>query len=151
MAIVLISYATRTGQTQNIADLIAEGIRFTGNDAKVINAGQIQKEADLESYDAYVFGSATYHGEMMPAMKQLLFVAAKVKLAGKVGGAFGAFGWSGEASDRIYETMEHILQLEMIGGPLRLKSATVQCGMQMAQDYGREMGKRLSGKVPHSI
>jgi flavorubredoxin len=146
MAKVLIAYATRTGQTQNIADLIAEGIRFTGNEAKVTNATQIQKEPDLDGYDGYVFGSATYHGEMMPAMKQLLFIAAKAQLSGKVGGAFGAFGWSGEASDRIYETMKHILQLDMVGGSLRLKSSTIQGGMQMAQDYGRQIGKKVTDK-----
>jgi flavorubredoxin len=143
MAKVLIAYATRTGQTQSIADLIAEGIRFTGTDAKVVNATQLQKEDDLGGYDAYVFGSATYHGEMMPAMKQLLFLCAKANLAGKVGGSFGAFGWSGEAADRIYDTMQNIFNMSMIGTPLRLKSASLQGGMQMAQDYGREIGKKI--------
>jgi len=146
MAKVLVAYATRTGQTQSIAELIAEGIRFSGNDAKVVNASQLQKEADLEGHEGYVFGSATYHGEMMPAMKQLLFIAAKADIAGKVGGAFGAFGWSGEAPNRVYETMQHVFGLDMVGGPLRLKSSSIQGGMQMAQDYGREIGKKLSGK-----
>jgi len=144
MAKVLIAYATRTGQTQGIADLIAEGIRFTGADAKVVNATQLQKEEEIGGYEAYVFGSATYHGEMMPAMKQLLFVCAKANLAGKVGGAFGAFGWSGEAADRIYDTMLNVFNMDMVGSPLRLKSATLQGGIQMAQDYGREIGKKIA-------
>jgi len=146
MAKVLIGYTTRTGQTQSIADLIAEGVRFTGADAKVVNATQLQKEEDLAGYEAYVFGSATYHGEMMPAMKQLLFLCAKAGFAGKVGGAFGAFGWSGEAADRIYDTMLNVFNMDMIGGPLRLKSAMLQGGMQMAQDYGREIGKKIGEK-----
>jgi len=144
MAKVLIAYATRTGQTQGIADLIAEGIRFIGADAKVVNATQLQKEEEIGGYEAYVFGSATYHGEMMPAMKQLLFVCAKANLAGKVGGAFGAFGWSGEAADRIYDTMLNVFNMDMVGSPLRLKSATLQGGIQMAQDYGREIGKKIA-------
>ncbi|MGA8831396.1 MAG: flavodoxin domain-containing protein [Desulfomonilaceae bacterium] len=146
MAKALLVFATRSGQTQNIADLIAEGIRFTGVEAKVIFATQLTKQGELEGYDAYVFGSATYHGEMMQAMKTLLFLAAKLDLDGKVGGSFGAFGWSGEAPDRIYDTMQNILKMDMIGGPLRLKSAVIQGGMQMAQDYGREIGKKISGK-----
>lgn len=146
MATALIVFATRAGQTQNIADLIAEGMRFTGMDAKVVHATQLTKQEDLEGYDAYVLGSATYHGEMMQAMKTLLFLAAKLNLEGKAGGAFGAFGWSGEAPDRIYDTMENILKMDMVGGPLRLKSAAIQGGMQMAQDYGREIGKKVTGK-----
>ncbi len=146
MAKALLVFATRSGQTQNIADLIAEGIRFTGVEAKVISATQLTKQEELEGYDAYVFGSATYHGEMMQAMKTLLFLAARLDLDGKVGGSFGAFGWSGEAPDRIYDTMQNILKMDMIGGPLRLKSAVIQGGMQMAQDYGREIGKKINGK-----
>ncbi len=146
MAKALIVFATRSGQTENIADLIAEGIRFTGVDAKIISATQLTKQEDLEGYDAYVFGSATYHGEMMQAMKTLLFLAAKLDLESKAGGSFGAFGWSGEASDRIYDTMQNILKMDMVGGPLRLKSAVIQGGMQMAQDYGREIGKKITGK-----
>jgi len=141
---VLVVYATRTGSTENIAELIAEGIRFSGADAKVVNANEIKNETDLEGYDAYVFGSATYHGEMMQGMKTLLFFAEKINLEGKPGGAFGAFGWSGEASYRIYETMENIFKLDMVSGPLRLKSSGLEGGKQMAQDYGREVGKKLA-------
>jgi NAD(P)H dehydrogenase (quinone) len=142
----LIVCASRTGQTQSIGDLIAEGIRFTGGEATVVDANGVKKEEDLEGYDAYVFGSATYHGAMMQSMKTLLFLAAKLDLKGKIGGSFGAFGWSGEAPDRIYDTMENILQMTMVGTPLRLKSSLIQGGLQMAQDYGREIGKRMGGK-----
>lgn len=142
----LVVFTTRTGQTQNIAEFIAEGLRFAGVDAKVANAAQVQNEDDLQGYDAYVFGSATYHGEMMQAMKTLLFLAAKLNLEGKVGGAFGAFGWSGEASDRIYETMENVFRMDMVGTPLRLKSSTLQGGSRMAQDYGRAIGEKITGR-----
>ena len=143
MAKALIVYATRTGETQNIGDLVAEGVRFTGGEAKVVNANEIKKEEELEGYDAYVFGSATYHGDMIQGMKTLLFLAAKLNLEGKVGAAFGAFGWSGEANDRIFETMKHILKMDMVGDCLRLKNKNLGGGQQMAQDYGREVGKKL--------
>jgi len=144
MSKALIVYATRTGSTENIAELIAEGIRFTGAEAQVMNANEIKNETDLEGYDAYVFGSATYHGEMMQGMKKLLFLAEKINLEGKPGGAFGAYGWSGEASYRINDTMENIFKMDMVSGPLRLKSSGLEGGKQMAQDYGREIGKKLA-------
>jgi flavorubredoxin len=144
MAKALVVYSTRTGQTKDIAELVAEGIRFEGADAEVKNVTSIKKEPDLEGYEAYVFGSATFHGEMMQGMKTMLFLAEKLNLEGRVGASFGAFGWSGEAPDRIFETMAHIFKMNMVSGPLRLKSASLGGGIKMAQDYGREIGKKMS-------
>lgn len=144
MGKVLIVYATRTGQTEQIGNLIAEGIRFSGHEAVVVKVAEIKKETDLNGYDALVLGSPTYHGEMVPGMKTLLFVAEKAELEGKVGGAFGAFGWSGEAPDRIFDTMKNIFKMNMVSIPLRLKSANLGGGMKMAQDYGREIAEKLT-------
>jgi len=144
MAKALIVYASRAGATQKIADLIAEGIRISGAEAKVVNVASVKKEADLRGYDAYVFGSATYHGEMMQPMKTMLFLAEKTGLEGKAGGSFGAFGWSGEAPDRIFDTMKNVLNMKMAAGPLRLKSASLEGGIQMAQDYGREVYGKMA-------
>ncbi len=108
----LIVYTTRTGDTQRIAERIAEGIRFEGVEAEVADVSTIKKETDLNGYDGYVFGSPTYHGDMLQPMKTFLFLAEKADLEGKAGGAFGAFGWSGEAPDRIYRDHEKHLQDE---------------------------------------
>ena len=143
MAKTLIVYATRTGETEKIGNIIAEGIRFSGHEADVVKITEIKKEEDLKGYDAVVFGSPTYHGEMVQGMKTLLFMAEKAELEGKVGGAFGAFGWSGEAPDRIFETMKNIFKMKMVSIPLRLKSANLGGGLKMAQDYGREIGEKL--------
>jgi flavorubredoxin len=143
MGSVLIVYATRTGETEKIANLIAEGVRFSGNEATVKNIKEINSEADLQGYDGYAFGSATYHGDMMKNMKTLLFLAEKANLEGKAAGAFGAFGWSGEAPDRIFGTMENIFQMKMVNGPLRLKSSSLGGGVQMAQDYGKQIAGLL--------
>jgi flavorubredoxin len=143
MAKALVVYSTRTGETKDIAELIAEGLRMQGADATVVNASAVKKETDLDGYDAYVFGSATYHGEMMQSMKTMLFLAEKANIQGRVGGSFGAFGWSGEAPGRIYETMENIFKMNMAKGPLRLKSSSLGGGVQMAQEYGKEIGKKI--------
>jgi len=144
MAKILVVYATRTNSTREIAELVAEGVRFTGNEAVVVEAKEIKSETDLDGYDAYVFGSPTYHGEMLQSMKTFLFLAEKANLEGKVGGAFGAYGWSTEAHDRIYNTMKEIFKMDMTRGPLLLKSASLGGGVQMAHDYGKEIGSKLN-------
>jgi flavorubredoxin len=127
-----------------MAETIAEGIRFEGLEVEVVNISQIKDEKGLAGYDAYVFGSPTYHGEMIQPMKTFLFLAEKAGLSGKAGGAFGAFGWSGEAPERIYQTMKNIFNMNMVSDTLRLKSVTLGGGLQMAQDYGRQVGKKTN-------
>lgn len=139
---ILVVYATRTNETRDIAEYVAEGIRFEGSEAKVVTVTNIKNEKDLEGFDGYVFGSATYHGEMLQGMKTMLFLADKVDLAGKKGGSFGAYGWSGEAPGRIYDTMKNVFKMDMVSGPLLLKSSSLGGGVRMAQDYGRGMAKK---------
>jgi flavorubredoxin len=145
MAKALVVYATRSNQTQKIAELLAEGMRIKGMEVDLVNVNDFSaKGIDPEAYDALVLGSATYHGDMLQSMKTFLFAMEKPNLEGKVGGAFGAFGWSGEAPDRISDTMLHIFKMDMGPGPLRLKSATLGGGIKMAHEYGAEIAKRLT-------
>ena len=76
-------------------------------------------------------------------MKTFLFLAEKAGLAGKAGGSFGAFGWSGEAPDRIFQTMKNIFNMNLVSDALRLKSISLGGGVQMAQEYGRQVAKKL--------
>jgi flavorubredoxin len=135
----LLVAATRAGETEKIAQLIAEGIRISGHEAIVKKVNEIKSEEDLKGYDGYAFGSATYHGEMISSMKQLLFIAERAELNDKPGGSFGAFGWSGEAPGRIFETMEHIFKMKMVSDALRLKASYIGGGIQAAQDYGKNL------------
>lgn len=139
MGKVLIVYASRADETKKIADLIAEGVRISGHDAVIKKTGDIKTEEDLKGYDGYVFGSATYHGEMITSMKQILFIAERAELKDKIGGAFGAYGWSGEAPGRIFDTMANIYEMKMVSGPLMLKASWVQGGIQAAQAYGKSI------------
>ena len=146
MSKALIIYGTRTNQTKKIADLIAEGIRLEGLEATVVNVNEVEKNGiDPVSYQAIVLGAPTYHGEMLQSMKTYLFALEKLSLEGKVGGAFGSFGWSGEAPGRIYDTMKHIFKMDLVNGPLMLKSASLGGGIKMAQEYGTDIANKISG------
>ena len=56
---VLIGYASRFGSTRDIANRIASAVRTDGNDVDVCPVDEI---ADLDPYDAVVFGSGVYDG-----------------------------------------------------------------------------------------
>ncbi len=144
MGKILVVFATRSDETKGIANLIGEGVRMAGHEAEIKKINEIKNEEDLKGYDGYVFGSATYHGEMITSMKQLLFIAERAELKGKPGGAFGAYGWSGEAPGRIFDTMANIYGMNMaLAGPLMLKASWVEGGMKASQEYGKSIAAMI--------
>ena len=140
----LVAYSTRTKNTLKIGELIAEGIRSSGIEVDTIPVRDIEKAEDLESYDALAFGSATEGEDIQWAMEKMLKLAEEANLKGKVGGAFGAYGWSGEASEKIYAIMKNTFEIDMVRSFLRLKAEEIEDNKEEARDYGREIARKLT-------
>ena len=141
---VLVTYVSRTGNTEKMAEYIAEGIRFTGNTADLKKIPEVKDEKDLEGYEGYVFGCPTYHRDITGGMKTFLFIAEKINMVAKMGGAFGSYTHSGESAQMIYETMQHVFKMDMVDlGPLDLKEHIIDTpdGIRACQDYGKAVGQ----------
>jgi len=68
MAKVLIGYYSRTGNTEKMAEYIAEGVRLTGNTAELKKISEIKDEKDMGGYDGFIFGCPTYHRDITAGM-----------------------------------------------------------------------------------
>ena len=164
---VLVAYFSLTGNTEKMAEYIAEGVRFSGQQAVVKKISDIKSANDLADYDGYIFGSPTYHRDMAEPMKTFLFLAKKADLEGKLAGAFGSYTHSGDAPAIIFDTMQYVYKMEPFElGALNLKEAQlegtrggeqvprqyisgevygdVREGMRACQDYGRVFGEKVS-------
>jgi flavodoxin len=144
---VLVAYVSRTGKTEKMAEYIAEGIRFSGNEVVVKKISEIPNEKDMDGYDGYVFGCPTYHRDMTNGMKTFLFIAEKLNLVGKIGGAFGSYTHSGEAAPMVFDTMQYVFKMDMVDlGPLSLKEAILDKGdgTRACQDYGKAIGQKFN-------
>ncbi|MDZ7762440.1 MAG: flavodoxin domain-containing protein [Desulfovermiculus sp.] len=142
----LIAYVSRTGNTQTMAEYIAEGLRMTGHEVELKKVSEIKKPQDIQGYDAYIFGCPTYHRDMTQGMKQFLFLAKEAGLEGKFGGAFGSYTHSGDAAGIIYDTMENVYAMNMTDMGYFLiteKMIGTQEGTTACQDYGRAFGESL--------
>ena len=137
---ILVAYISRTGMTEKMANYIAEGIRMTGQQVDIRKISEINNEAQLSGYDAYLFGCPTYHRDMTGGMKNFLFLAQKANLTGKMGGAFCSYTHSGESGPMIFDTMLHVYKMDMVDlGALNLKEAAIDTGegVKACQDYGK--------------
>jgi flavorubredoxin len=144
---ILVAYVSRTGKTEKMAGFIAEGVRFAGIDVNLKKVSDIKNETEIEGYDGYIFGCPTYHRDITAGMKTFLFLAEKLNLVGKIGGAFGSYTHSGESAQMIYDTMQFVYKMDTVDlGGLNIKEAAIETpeGVKACQEYGKAIGGKLS-------
>lgn len=114
MAKILVFYYSRSGNTRQMAEAVAEGVRGTEAEVTVCDIKDCDVEQLIE-YDGIIAGSPTYYGIVAGALKDFFDRSVKFhgKLEGKVGGAFSSAGVFGGGSET---TVLSILQMMLVHG-----------------------------------
>ena len=91
MAKGIVIYYSRSGNTKEMARIIAESMNDAGLPTDCKSVDKVKAD-DLLAYDAIVVGSPTYYGHMAGPLKELFdeTVSFHGKLDGKVGAAFSS-------------------------------------------------------------
>ncbi len=114
MAKAIVLYYSRSGNTKQMAELIAEAMNKADlpTDCKPVDKVKVE---DLLGYDAIVAGSPTYYGTMAAPLKQLFdeSVSMHGRLDGKVGAAFTSSANIGGGNET---TVLSIIQAMLIAG-----------------------------------
>ena len=144
---IIIFYYSRTGNTEKMANAIAEGAK-SGAGVEVELAYYIEPDS-LVDFDAILVGAPTYYHEMPIEVKKLFEEAAAkgVSLKGKIGAAFGSYGWSGEAPKLVLEIMKNKFEMVSIEPPLLMKYTPDQNSLNAC----RNLGKRVSESLIHKV
>lgn len=144
---VLIAYFSLAGNTEKMAQFVAEGVRIGGLQAVVKKVTDIQKAEDIDGYDGYIFGAPTYYLDIPEPMKRFLFIAKKANLTDKPAGAFGPYTHDGNAPKMVFDTMVYVFKMtpfELNAFHLRECDVDQTIGMRSCQDYGRVFAERLA-------
>jgi flavorubredoxin len=104
---LVLVYVTKSGNTRLVAEAIAEGARAMDLKARVIDLCDASP-ADIYDADAIAIGSPTYEQRLLQPIEKLLDNLDQGKCGGKIGIAFGSYGWSGEAPLIIAKRMRKI-------------------------------------------
>jgi flavorubredoxin len=143
---ILILYYSRTGNTEKMAKAVSEGIKaLPGFEVELTYHANPES---LKDYDAIVVGVPTYHHDMTMDIKQLFEEAAakNLNLKGKLGAAFGSYGWSGEAPKLVLEIMKNRFGMDVIEPPLLIRYTPDQAGLEKCREFGRKISERLVKK-----
>ena len=114
MAKGIVIYYSRSGNTKEMAETIAEAMNDAGLTTACTSVSDVEIEQLLE-YDAIVVGSPTYYGQMAGPIKQFIddTVSLHGKLDGKVGAAFTSSANVGGGNET---TIMGITEAMMIAG-----------------------------------
>ena len=142
MAKVIIVYDTRSGNTGLMAKAVEEALKEAG--IEVLSKRTVGTAAtDLADADAVILGSPTYHHDMIGSMKTFLFEMEKADLKGKIGAAFGSYGWSGEAVQMMADTMKHIFGMNVIEPGLKVLRRPNEGGLEQCHDLGKTVAEKI--------
>ncbi len=93
MSKVAVVYWSGTGNTEAMANEVAEGVRGKGGEAELITAGNFNRDA-LAAYDAVAFGCPAMGAEELEDSEvEPMFADVESALGGKKIAIFGAYGW----------------------------------------------------------
>ncbi|NSW87623.1 MAG: flavodoxin domain-containing protein [Syntrophobacteraceae bacterium] len=141
----LIIYDTMWQSTEKMAFAIAEGLNQEGAAFKLLNL-KLNHRSDImtEVLDAkaIVFGSSTINNGMMPSMADVLCYMKGLRPIGKLGVAFGSYGWSGEAVKHITDVLTE-MKFKVLNGGLRVRFAPTPEDLEKCVDLGRQIGKEV--------
>ena len=93
MSKVAVVYWSGTGNTEEMANKVAEGAKAAGAEVEVISADDFDG-TDISGFDGVAFGCpAMGDEELEDSVFQPVFEACEAKLAGKKVALFGSYGW----------------------------------------------------------
>jgi len=114
MAKGIVVYYSRSGNTKEMAEIIAQAMTSSGLSTECTPVEKVRAD-DLPAHDAVVMGSPCYYGQMAAPLKQLIddMVSKHGQLNGKVGAAFASSANVGGGSET---TVTGILDAMLIAG-----------------------------------
>ena len=133
---VVIAYGSMYGNTEQMAETIADGLADQG--IKNIVMHNVSKSnpsyilQDIFKYKGLIVGSPTYCNHLYPEVESLLSKILLREVKNRYVGYFGSYCWSGAAVKRMADFVEKS-RFELVADPVEMKQAMkditrVQCG-----------------------
>jgi flavorubredoxin len=141
---LLVVYDSQTGNTAKMAEAVAEGAKSVPGVEVVLK--YYARPAELDEASAIIFGSPTYHHDMTLPIKHMLEEAARanVQLKGKIGAAFGSYGWSGEAPKLILEVLKNRFGMRTVGSGLTILYTPDNDGLERCRNLGKTVAEKIA-------
>lgn len=143
---VVIAYGTMYGNTEQLAEVIAEELSCGGIKNIVMhNVSHTHHSfilADVFKYKGLIAGCTTYNMHLYPEMEALLSKIVARDMKNRVMGYFGSFTWASAAVKKMAEYAEK-LKFEVVGDPVEMKQSMTADNYLQAKELAKAMANRL--------
>lgn len=143
---VVIAYGSMYGNTQQMAEAIAEELAKQGirkvvlHDVSRVNHSFIL--ADLFRYKGIILGAPTYNASIYPQMEMLMSEIEMRDMKDHYLGYFGSFSWACHSVKKLAAFCEKT-QFEIIGAPVEMKQGMKGSVCESCKELARAMAERL--------
>lgn len=147
---LVVFYISAYGNTRRMAEALAAGAESVGG-VRVslydLEGGEAGVFTDLiEEADGLAFGSPTINADAVKPIWDVLSSLTTVNVKGKLGAAFGSYGWSGEAV-RLIEDRLRGLKLRVPLEGLRIKLVPDAGELLECRQLGENLARHLTGRM----
>ena len=140
---LLILYYSQTGNTEKMARAVEDGAKSVAG--VNVELKYFARPEDLGESDGIILGMPTYHHDVGMEMKRLFeeLAVKGIDLRGKMGAAFGSYGWSGEAPGMLLEIMKNKFEMETIEPPLLAKYNPDNKSLEECRKLGKTVAEKI--------
>ncbi len=142
---VIIAYVSAYGNTAQLAEKLAEGINAAGVPAEIYDLQKVTPAElvdKIEGSKGLMLGSPTINGDALKPVHDVLSSLATIQLKGKIGAAFGSYGWSGEAVPILESRMAGI-KFKVINSTVKAILIPTEADYQNAVEFGKSFGRAV--------
>ncbi|MDR1062088.1 MAG: MBL fold metallo-hydrolase [Clostridiales bacterium] len=144
----VIAYDCLYNATPAMAAAIAQGLANRGAAYKIFNTGGTDMSdlmTDMFCARGIIVGSSTVNNTVHRSIAGLLDDIRGHRLRGKIGAAFGSYGWSGEAPRLISEHLKGS-GIEVAEEPLRAQYAPTPDDLRKCVEFGERFAEAMAAK-----
>ncbi|MBI5787387.1 MAG: FprA family A-type flavoprotein [Candidatus Schekmanbacteria bacterium] len=141
----VIVFVSAYGNTKAMARAIGEGLKAGGkgisiHDATLADFNQLRDE--IEGAQALLIGSPTINYDALKPVWDVLSNLATIKLKGKIGAAFGSYGWSGEAVPMLTQRMRDLKMNVAVPG-MRCLLVPTESNLEECRLWGQKIAEMM--------
>lgn len=146
---VVIVYNSMWGATHKMAEFIGKGVGLSGVSYKIYNIATADRNdvlAEVFKSKGIIVGSSTVNNGLLTSLMPLLEDLMGLKFTGRVGAAFGSYGWSGESPSILAEYLTKA-KINVIQDGLKFKYMPDQQELEQCIAFGKDFAEKMVQKL----